>query len=144
MIDYAHTPDGLENILKSAKQMSGDHKLYSVFGCGGNRDSLKRPIMGKISEELAEFTIITSDNPRFEKPEDIAKDIESGMKKSNHTIIIDRESAIFKAFSLAKAGDVIVISGKGSENYIDQNGEKRFYQDKNVVMKIKKQISGNN
>ena len=66
------------------------------------------------------------------------------MKKSNHTIIIDRESAIFKAFSLAKAGDVIVISGKGSENYIDQNGEKRFYQDKNVVMKIKKQISGNN
>lgn len=144
VIDYAHTPDGLENILKSAKQMSGDHKLYSVFGCGGNRDSLKRPIMGKISEELAEFTIITSDNPRFEKPEDIAKDIESGMKKSNHTIIIDRESAIFKAFSLAKAGDVIVISGKGSENYIDQNGEKRFYQDKNVVMKIKKQISGNN
>lgn len=140
VIDYAHTPDGLENILKSAKQMSGGHKLFSVFGCGGNRDSLKRPIMGKISEEIADFTIITSDNPRFEKPEDIAKDVEHGMTKNNHTSILDREKAIFKAFSMAKAGDVIVISGKGSENYIDQNGEKRFYQDKNVVMKIKNQI----
>ena len=120
------------------------HNLFSVFGCGGNRDRLKRPIMGKISEEIADFSIITSDNPRFESPEAIAKEIESGMTKDNHVIVIDREKAIYKAFSMSKKGDVIVVSGKGSENYIDQNGEKRFYQDKNVIMKIKNQFSGNN
>lgn len=144
IVDYAHTPDGLENILKSAKQMCIKHNLFSVFGCGGNRDRLKRPIMGKISEEIADFSIITSDNPRFESPEAIAKEIESGMTKDNHVIVIDREKAIYKAFSMSKKGDVIVVSGKGSENYIDQNGEKRFYQDKNVIMKIKNQFSGNN
>lgn len=144
VVDYAHTPDGLENILKSAKQLAGKNKVFSVFGCGGNRDSAKRPIIGKISEENSDFTFITTDNPRFEDPLQIAKEIEKGMTKPSHEIELDREKAIFKAVSKASCGDVVVVSGKGAENYIDQNGEKRFYLDKNVVLKIKNNFVGNN
>lgn len=144
VIDYAHTPDGIENILKSARQLAGKQKVISVFGCGGNRDTTKRPIMGRISEENADFTIITTDNPRFENPFQIAKQIEEGMTKQSHLIELDREKAIFRAISMASKGDFIVVSGKGAEDYIDQNGEKRFYQDKNIVLKIKNNLVGNN
>lgn len=143
IVDFAHTPDGLENILKTAKEMTNG-KLISVFGCGGNRDKLKRPIMGQISEHYATHTIITSDNPRFEDPLEIAKEIESGMKDQSHEIELEREDAIFKAVEFALPGDIVVISGKGAENYIDQNGQKRFYQDKNVVLKIKNAKMANN
>lgn len=143
IVDFAHTPDGLENILKTAKEMT-EGKLISVFGCGGNRDKLKRPIMGQISEHYATHTIITSDNPRFEEPLEIAKEIESGMKEQTHEIVLERENAILRAIELAFPGDVVVVSGKGAENYIDQNGQKRFYQDKNVVLKIKNTRMANN
>lgn len=142
IVDFAHTPDGLENILKVAKEMTKG-KLLSVFGCGGNRDKLKRPIMGQISEHLATYTIITSDNPRFEEPLEIAKEIEKGMKENSHEIVLEREEAILKAFSMAEKGDVIVISGKGAEKFIEKNGEKIPFEDKNVILKIKKNQNEN-
>lgn len=142
IVDFAHTPDGLENILKVAKEMTNG-RLLSVFGCGGNRDKGKRPIMGNISEKLASHTIITSDNPRFEDPFEIAKEIEMRMKKDNHEIVLDREKAILKAFSSANKGDVIVVSGKGAEKFIEKNGEKIPFEDKNVILKIKQKQSEN-
>lgn len=136
IIDYAHTPDGLQNILKSAREITKG-RVVSVFGCGGNRDSLKRPVMGQISEELADFTIITSDNPRFEDPEEIAKQIEKGMRRTApYSIVLDRKEAINHAINIAKRGDTVVIAGKGAEPYIDQNGIKTPYEDRKVVEEI--------
>ena len=113
VIDYAHTPDGLENI--------------SVFGCGGNRDAGKRPLMGEISTKLADLTIITTDNPRTEDPMQIIKEIEYGVANSKYIIEKDRIKAIKKAVTMAGYGDTIVISGKGAEKYFDINNEKLPY-----------------
>ena len=136
IIDYAHTPDGLENILKATREIT-DGEVYSVFGCGGNRDAGKRPIMGKISSELADYTIITSDNPRFEHPDEIAAEIERGMDVgAMHSVILDREAAIKLAISMAKKGDSVVIAGKGAEDYIDMLGVKTHYSDGEVVEEI--------
>lgn len=93
VIDYAHTPDGLENVLETAKDLTNG-KLVAIFGCGGNRDKLKRPIMGKIAEEIADEVILTSDNPRFEEPIDIIKEICGGMKRHKEMIIDNRKNAI--------------------------------------------------
>ena len=136
VVDYAHTPDGLENILKAAREITeGD--VISVFGCGGNRDALKRPIMGEISSRLADFTIITSDNPRFERPEDIAKDIEKGMSPvAPYSVILDRTKAIRLAISMAGNKDTVVVAGKGSEPYIDMLGVKTPYEDRLVIEEI--------
>jgi len=138
VIDYAHTPDGLLNILKSCKELAGNGKLISVFGCGGNRENQKRKIMGEISTTYADFTFITSDNPRFEKREDIARNIESGAVNSNYKIVLDRSKAIFEAFSMAKTNDVICIAGKGSEPYIEENGIKIPYSDKAEIQKFRR------
>ena len=126
IIDYAHTPDGLENILKSAREFT-QNKLISVFGCGGDRDKGKRQIMGEISTENADLTIITTDNPRTEDPIDIVEDIERGVINNNYMLEIDRILAIKKAINLAGYGDTVVISGKGNENYFDINNEKVPY-----------------
>jgi len=140
VIDFAHTPDGLENILSACKKQT-QGKLISVFGCGGNRDSDKRPKMGLISSSLADFSIITNDNPRFEKPEDIAKDIEKGMPPcSPYSIVLDRKRAIRLAISMADKGDTVVIAGKGAEGYIDALGVKTPYSDKAVVENIIKEL----
>lgn len=137
VVDYAHTPDGLSNILTACKDIAGKGKLISVFGCGGNRETQKRSIMGEISSKIADFTIITSDNPRFESREAIAKDIERGMTNSNYTIELDRAKAIEKAISISKKGDVVVVAGKGSEPYIDENGVKMPYSDMAQIEKIR-------
>ena len=141
ILDYAHTPDGIKNILKSTKEITKG-KIISLFGCGGNRDKTKRGIMGEISGNLADFTIITSDNPRFEKPIDIICDIESGIKKvsSNYICIEDRVTAINYGLSLLKMDDVLVVSGKGAENYIDQNGLKIYYSDLETILNENKKI----
>lgn len=136
IIDFAHTPDGLENILKETRKITTG-EVYCVFGCGGNRDSSKRPIMGNIASNLADYTIITSDNPRFEHADEIASEIERGMQVGAlHSIILDRKSAIQLAVSMAKAGDSVVIAGKGAENYIEINGEKIPYKDEDVIKSI--------
>ncbi|MDD3397703.1 MAG: UDP-N-acetylmuramoyl-L-alanyl-D-glutamate--2,6-diaminopimelate ligase [Clostridia bacterium] len=137
IVDYAHTPDSLEKVLKTAREICKG-KLISVFGCGGNRDVTKRPIMGSISENLADFSIITSDNPRFEEPESIVNQIETGMKNSNHIKVTNRKSAIKKALSMIKPNDMTIISGKGAELYQDIKGTKYPYNDFDEIDKFKK------
>ncbi len=134
IIDYAHTPDGLTKSLLAVRPFV-KNRLILVFGCGGNRDQAKREIMGEISASLADFTIITSDNPRFEEPMDIIYQIEKGFrKKSKHYLIIeDREDAIKYAIDIAVKGDIILIAGKGSEKYQEVLGIKRLYNDKDTV-----------
>lgn len=109
-----------------------------MFGCGGNRDAKKRSIMGRISAEYADFTVITSDNPRYEEPLSIISQIESGHKEisSDYITIIDRASAIAYAVTTARDQDVVVIAGKGHEPYIEEKGVKRPYSDKAEVMEI--------
>lgn len=136
IIDYAHTPDGLENVLKLSKRIAGYENLICVFGCGGNRETQKRSKMGEISSKYANSTIITSDNPRFEDRLKIAKDIEKGMTNSNYLTILDRSEAIKFAFKNSKENDVILIAGKGAENYIDEMGEKKPYSDFDEVRKL--------
>lgn len=118
MIDYAHTPDGIENILKAVRGFAKG-RVIILFGCGGDRDNTKRPIMGKIAGELADFCIVTSDNPRSENPMAIINMIEPGVKQTGkpYVVIPDRREAIKYAIDNAKSGDVIVLAGKGHETY---------------------------
>ncbi len=136
-VDYAHTPDGIEKTLFALKKVC-ENRLITVFGCGGNRDAIKRPIMGKIVGEISDFCIITSDNPRFEEPMDIIFEIEKGVreKTKNYLVIQDREEAIFYAITHAREGDIVLISGKGSERYQEVLGIKKPYNDKDTVEKI--------
>lgn len=121
VVDYAHTPDGLENILQTAKKIV-QHHIIVVFGCGGDRDATKRPIMGKIAAQYGDVIIVTSDNPRTENPEKILKDVEVGVKNNlregtSYRVIADRRQAIQAAIAMAQNGDVVIIAGKGHENY---------------------------
>lgn len=118
VVDYAHTPDGLENVLRTANEFVKG-KLIAVFGCGGDRDRTKRPIMGEIGGRLAGYCILTSDNPRTEDPMAILRDVEAGICKTDcpYELIADRREAIRRAVALAEAGDVILIAGKGHETY---------------------------
>lgn len=133
-IDYAHSPDGLVKAINAVRAVSGG-EIVCVFGCGGNRDVEKREIMGRISGELADFTIITSDNPRYEEPMEILYQIEKGiMNVTNKYVLIEnREDAINYAISNAKKGNVILIAGKGAENYQEVFGIKKLYNDKDTV-----------
>ncbi|MDR2047551.1 MAG: UDP-N-acetylmuramoyl-L-alanyl-D-glutamate--2,6-diaminopimelate ligase [Clostridiales bacterium] len=137
VIDYAHSPDGLKQILTAARGITRG-KVICVFGCGGDRDKKKRPLMGRIAAEYADFTVLTSDNPRFEEPDAIISDIESGIKGINarYMNIIDRESAIRKAYETAEKNDLIVVAGKGAENYMEIKGIKYDYGDRETVEKI--------
>ncbi|MFW5780915.1 MAG: UDP-N-acetylmuramoyl-L-alanyl-D-glutamate--2,6-diaminopimelate ligase, partial [Bacillota bacterium] len=134
IIDYAHTPDGLTNVLTAAKELEGG-KLITVFGCGGDRDKTKRPLMGKVAGELSDYCVVTSDNPRFENPNDIIKDIEKGISQvtKDYICIKDRAKAIAYAVKNAKKGDKVVIAGKGGEEYIDIMGVKLEYSDKKAA-----------
>ena len=138
VVDYAHTPDGLKNVLECCKEIAGEHKVVCVFGCGGNREVEKRSIMGKIASTLADFSIITSDNPRFEKREAIAQDIQKGVVNQNYKIELDRVTAIADAIGMADDGDVVLVAGKGAENYIDENGTKIPYSDLKEVEKFRR------
>ena len=133
VIDFAHTPDSVEKILNSLRQLPFD-RIITVFGCGGNRDKSKRPQMGRIAEKLSDFVIVTSDNPRFENPELIIDDIESGMASNKHICMPDRTKAINYAIEIAKKNDAIAICGKGAEEYQDINGVKSPYSDFDVVI----------
>ena len=137
MIDYAHSPESLQNILSAVKNYTMG-RVISVFGCGGDRDKTKRPIMGRISGEIADYTIITSDNPRTEKPEDIVKEIEMGIKKTKgkYEVVVDRTEAIAQAIKMAHKNDIIVLAGKGHETYQEINKEKHPYDERKIVRKI--------
>ncbi len=137
MIDYAHSPESLQNILQAVKSYTRG-KVISVFGCGGDRDSGKRPIMGEISGRIADFTFITSDNPRTEDPEKIVAQIEEGMKKTKgkYKVIVDRTEAIREAIKMATKRDIIVLAGKGHEPYQEINGVKYPYDERIIVNDI--------
>lgn len=115
-IDYAHTEDGLKNVLQAIRS-TGETRIITVFGCGGDRDRTKRPKMGKIACELSDHSIVTTDNPRSEDPQAIIDEIKTGFTKNNYEIVVDRTQAIHKALSLASPGDVVLIAGKGHETY---------------------------
>ncbi len=115
-VDYAHTEDALKNAILALKNLSPS-RIITVFGCGGKRDVLKRPRMGKVATELSDLVIITNDNPRSEDPNDIIRDIKSGIKRHNFSIIPDRREAIRHSLSIAQKGDVIIVAGKGHEGY---------------------------
>jgi len=136
-VDFAHTPDGLEKSLSSLKKLC-EGNLYCLFGCGGNRDRGKRPIMGEIAAKIADFVIITSDNPRYEDPYSIIAQIEAGVKKSGgkYVAVTDREIAIEYALNLLEDGDILLVAGKGGENYQEIMGIKHSYNDNSVIKKL--------
>lgn len=140
IVDYAHTPDALENVLKTInairRELSAPSTLITLCGCGGDRDKSKRPIMAQIACKLSDKVILTSDNPRTENPESILDDMFAGLKDGDlkkAVRITDRKSAIQTACLLAKPGDIILIAGKGHENYQDVNGVKHHFDDKEIV-----------
>jgi len=140
IVDYAHTPDALTNVLGAIREvLSGKGKIITVVGCGGNRDKGKRPLMAKESARLSDCVILTSDNPRFEEPEDIIRDMEEGLtgvSQKKALKITDRKEAIRTACLLAQTGDVILIAGKGHEDYQEVKGVKRHFDDREIVMNI--------
>jgi len=140
VVDYAHTPDGLENILKTARDIR-ENRLITVFGCGGDRDRGKRPLMGEIAARYSDFTIVTSDNPRSEEPRDIINDIVPGVEKvkdSRYAIIVDRREAIRHAIYLARPGDLVIIAGKGHETYQLVKGQVLDFDDRLVAAEFLK------
>ena len=132
LVDYAHTPDGLENVLSSVRGFCKG-RLIAVFGCGGDRDPIKRPIMGAIGVKLADHTIITSDNPRTEDPMAIIRDITANLDEGSWEIIEDRRKAIRYAMDIAKKDDIIVLAGKGHETYQEINGIKYHLDEREEV-----------
>lgn len=146
IVDYAHTPDGLENVLKTAREIA-KKRLIVVFGCGGDRDRTKRPIMGRIAAQLADVVIATSDNPRTEDPEFILSEVEAGvlpaLHGNFHEKITDRRTAIFRAIELAQKDDIVLIAGKGHENYQILKTGTIHFDDKEVAIEaIRGKING--
>jgi len=131
-VDYAHTPDALDNAIKTLRQAT-QKRVLVVFGCGGERDKSKRPKMGRVVSELADYAIITNDNPRSESPQEIIADIKKGIGKENYCVVLDRREAIKKCLSLAKAGDIILIAGKGHEDYQILKDGIVYFDDRKVV-----------
>ncbi|ADU30853.1 UDP-N-acetylmuramoyl-L-alanyl-D-glutamate--2,6-diaminopimelate ligase [Evansella cellulosilytica] len=132
IVDYAHTPDSLKNVLETIKEFAKG-KVSVVVGCGGDRDKTKRPKMAAIAEELSDFVYLTSDNPRSEDPVSILKDMESGMKGSSYKVIVERRDAIYEAIRQAKKDEVILIAGKGHETYQTIGKENHFFDDRLVA-----------
>lgn len=139
IVDYAHTPDALLNVLNTINEIRSSGKLFTVVGCGGNRDKTKRPEMARIGKEHSDKLIITSDNPRFEKPEDIIDDMKAGLNPDQlrQTLCItDRKEAIKTALLFAQEGDIILIAGKGHETYQDVLGVKIHFDDREIVKEL--------
>lgn len=144
IIDYAHTPDALEKVLYALHEVNegGNGKLVCVFGCGGDRDRGKRPMMGLIAEKFSDYCIVTSDNPRSENPQSIIAEIVGGMVGLNHEEIIDRELAIKRAVIRAKQGDTVLIAGKGHENYQEIRGVRNAFSDVSIAKQALDQWRG--
>lgn len=143
LIDYAHTPDGLENVLSSVRGFCKG-RLIAVFGCGGDRDPIKRPIMGEIGARIADIAVITSDNPRTEDPEAIIADIVPGAEKAGKKfdVVVDRRQAIRYAMSIAEKDDIIILAGKGHETYQEVNGVKHHLDEREEVAAALEEMKG--
>jgi UDP-N-acetylmuramoyl-L-alanyl-D-glutamate--2,6-diaminopimelate ligase len=134
VVDYAHTPDGVKNILSALSEIKGGKKIITVFGCGGNRDKSKRRLMGEVAYGLSDFLVITSDNPRFETPMDIINDIISpSFEDTKYIREENRARAIEYAINKAQGGDIVAILGKGAETYQEIGGIRRPYNDYEIV-----------
>ena len=131
-VDYAHTPDAVINVLKSANEYKKG-RIITIIGCGGDRDRTKRPIMGRAAEENSDYVIFTDDNPRTEDEKQIMNDIVTGLNKDNHEIIFDRKNAIIKGMSMLKDNDILMILGKGHEDYQIIGTEKHHFSDQEIV-----------
>lgn len=146
IVDYAHTPDALENVLKTiANIRTGNEKVITVVGCGGNRDKAKRPLMAEIASKWSDKVILTSDNPRDEDPETIIKEMQVGVSPSNFRKVLsitDRKEAIKTAVSLAQPGDIILVAGKGHEAYQEIKGIKHDFDDRKVLSELIRIIFG--
>ncbi len=143
VVDYAHTPDALENVLKTLRSTAQGRHLICVFGCGGDRDKGKRPEMGVIAAKYADKVIVTSDNPRFEDPDAIINDIRNGLntaQRAKSLFITDRREAIRAAIMMAPKGAVILVAGKGHENYQIVGGEKHHFDDKEIISEAFEQL----
>lgn len=155
IIDYAHTPDALERLIATAKTLmtakGGPARIITVFGCGGNRDKGKRPLMGEIATRLSDFVVVTSDNPRNEDPVEIIRDIETGIAKNNYQAVINRRDAITAAVKTAGPGDILLIAGKGHEDYQEIKGIRHRFNDKEeaeeaiskITRRIEREVRGN-
>jgi UDP-N-acetylmuramoyl-L-alanyl-D-glutamate--2,6-diaminopimelate ligase len=142
IIDYAHTPDALEKVLQALRAVT-DGRLVALFGCGGDRDGTKRPIMGRIAAENADFTVVTSDNPRTEDPEAIIAQIVAGMPaEAPKEVITDRPTAIAWAMDHHQPGDVILLAGKGHETYQDIGGAKHHMDEREIVAAHLQEMGG--
>ena len=139
IVDFAHTPDALKNVLETIQKMKGEGKVIALFGCGGDRDKAKRPIMGKIGYDLSDILILTSDNPRTESPYVILQDMAIGLPENYNQqkvfVVPDRSEAIQKACELTTPGDFVLLAGKGHEDYQDVNGEKSHFDDMEELKK---------
>jgi UDP-N-acetylmuramoyl-L-alanyl-D-glutamate--2,6-diaminopimelate ligase len=140
IVDYAHTPDALLNVLATIKKLrKGHEQVITVVGCGGDRDKTKRPIMGEVACEHSDRVIFTSDNPRSEEPEQIIRDIEAGLSaaaKRKYISITERREAIKTAVSISKREDIILVAGKGHEKYQEIKGVKQHFDDKEVLQEM--------
>jgi UDP-N-acetylmuramoyl-L-alanyl-D-glutamate--2,6-diaminopimelate ligase len=140
IVDYAHTPDALLNVLVTIKNLrQGEQKIITVVGCGGNRDAAKRPLMAEVACQYSDKVILTSDNPRFESPDEILKQMEAGVNvvsRKKCLTISDRKEAIKTAISFANHADIVLIAGKGHEKYQDIQGVKHPFDDKSVLMEM--------
>jgi UDP-N-acetylmuramoyl-L-alanyl-D-glutamate--2,6-diaminopimelate ligase len=140
IVDYAHTPDALVNVLKTIQQIrTGNEQIITVVGAGGDRDRTKRPVMAKVSVELSDKLILTSDNPRSEEPGTIIAEMYTGIPANEQKKVLcitDRREAIKTACMLAGKGDIILVAGKGHENYQDVKGVKHHFDDKEVIAEI--------
>jgi UDP-N-acetylmuramoyl-L-alanyl-D-glutamate--2,6-diaminopimelate ligase len=140
IIDYAHTPDALKNVLETIqKTRTGKEQVITVVGCGGNRDATKRPIMARIACELSDRVILTSDNPRFEEPEAILEDMKKGIPQNAENkvlVITDRKEALSEAVKMAQPNDIILVAGKGHENYQEIKGIKYPFDDKEIIQRL--------
>jgi len=134
IVDYAHTPHALENVLKLCRQLT-QGRILCVFGCGGDRDRTKRARMGTLAVSHADWSIVTSDNPRYEDPERILSEIQDGIPadSSNYEIIVDRREAISRALAMAQPGDLVLVAGRGHETYQEVEGRKILFDDREVV-----------
>jgi UDP-N-acetylmuramoyl-L-alanyl-D-glutamate--2,6-diaminopimelate ligase len=140
IVDYAHTPDALINVLATIKKLKhGNEQVITVVGCGGDRDKTKRPVMGEVACEHSDKAIFTSDNPRTEDPLQILNDMETGLSvsaKRKYIAIADRKQAIKTAISMAQPDDIVLIAGKGHEKYQEINGVKHHFDDKEIVQEM--------